>query len=59
MKCEKCKQDLRDSKRVSELKAEVFRLRTVAKQIANAQSMQDKDNVVRENLALLQLQEVE
>lgn len=59
MKCEKCKQDLRDSKRVSELKAEVFRLRMIAKQIALAESLEDRDALVNQNLVLLQLEETE
>lgn len=56
MKCEKCKQDLNDHRRVSELKKEVFRLRTVAKQLANAQNLESRDEVVYQNLALLQLE---
>lgn len=56
MKCEKCKQDLADSRRVQELKKEVFRLRTVAKQIATAQSIEARDEVVEQNLILLQLE---
>lgn len=50
---------MNDFRRVSELRKEVFRLRTVAKQLANAQTLQDRDDVVYQNLALLQLESQE
>lgn len=58
MKCEKCKQDLRDSRRVSELKKEVFKIRLIAQQIANAETIEAKDEIVRQNLSVLQLAEM-
>lgn len=49
MKCEKCKQDLADSLRVQELKKETFKLKLLLKQIATAQTIEDRDLVVENN----------
>lgn len=49
MKCEKCKQDLADSLRVQEQKKEIFKLRLLLKQIATAQTIEDRDLVVENN----------
>lgn len=53
MKCEKCKQDLNEFRRVQELKKEVFKLRFVAKQLATAQTIEDRDAIAQQNQVLL------
>lgn len=53
IKCEKCKQDPFESKRVLELKKEVFRLKQIAKQLATAQTIEDRDAIAEQHQYIL------
>lgn len=52
-RCKECKQDTMDFRRVEMLRKETFRLRQLAKQLAKAETLQERDAIAIENEVLI------